>query len=372
MGKLPKDPVVTTTPTPTPTPTPSVKVGSYGKEATVLDKAPTYGDKGNAFGNTNSNDGTPNSVPPVGRVVIGYDANGNPQYGTISQLIKDAQDPKVLSTIRQKLIDNFVITKKTRDPKQILRKYQEVLVTANQASKSFDDWLAEWSAQPAIQQLAAGTGGPTAKQIKAAKESVKAYATDLGITIDDKQIASIANEYAAGGLSAEVVKSRIAQVGQIEYNKGAAATTVDSLKSTAAAYGIKYNDDFYRQATRSILDGSSTADTFAKQIKELAKSRYPSYAEQIDAGLTPDKIASPYMQTMASILELNPNDVSLNDPTISKALTSINAEGKPTAMPLWQFEQQLKQDPRWRYTNNAQQELMGTGTAILRKFGLMA
>lgn len=364
MAKLPKDPVAT------PTPTPSVKVGSYGNQS-KLNQTPPYGQDGDAFAGTTNNNGVVGTAP-IGRVIIGYDINGRPQYGSIIDLVNSAKDPKVLAEIRQKLIDASLITKSTRDPNIVLRKYQRYLTIANQANMSFDDWLADYAAQPSVQQLLAGTAGPTAKQIKAAKESVKAYATDLGISLDDKQIASIANEYAAGGLSAEVVKSRIAQIGKIEYDKGAAATTVDSLKSTASDYGIRYNDDYYRQATRSILNGSSTIDTFVKQIKELAKSRYPSYVEQIDAGLTPDKIASPYMQTMASILELNPNDITLNDPTISKALTSINAEGKPTVMPLWQFEQQLKQDPRWRYTNNAQQELMGTGTAILRKFGLMA
>jgi hypothetical protein len=40
--------------------------------------------------------------------------------------------------------------------------------------------------------------------------------------------------------------------------------------------------------------------------------------------------------------------------------------------PLWQFEQELRQDPRWTYTNNAQEDLMGTARQILKNFGLVS
>ena len=74
---------------------------------------------------------------------------------------------------------------------------------------------------------------------------------------------------------------------------------------------------------------------------------------------------------MANILELDPNTINLSDPTISKALTSITEDGKPAVTPLWQFERELKKDSRWRYTKNAQEELIGTGMQVLKDFGLV-
>ncbi len=96
------------------------------------------------------------------------------------------------------------------------------------------------------------------------------------------------------------------------------------------------------------------------------------FATQIDAGLTTKQAASPYIQSMASILELDPNAVNLDDPTIAKALTGVNEQGTPTVMPLWQFERELKKDSRWRYTKNAQDELLGTGMQVLRDLGFEA
>ncbi len=38
----------------------------------------------------------------------------------------------------------------------------------------------------------------------------------------------------------------------------------------------------------------------------------------------------------------------------------------------WQFERELKKDSRWRYTKNAQEELLGTGMQVLRDLGFEA
>jgi hypothetical protein len=39
---------------------------------------------------------------------------------------------------------------------------------------------------------------------------------------------------------------------------------------------------------------------------------------------------------------------------------------------LWEFQQQLRQDPRWNYTRNAQDSLMGTARKVLQDFGLVS
>jgi hypothetical protein len=74
---------------------------------------------------------------------------------------------------------------------------------------------------------------------------------------------------------------------------------------------------------------------------------------------------------MSQILEINPEAINVNDQTIKKALLNITPEGQPSVKPLWQFEQDLRKDERWRYTKNAEQELMGTGIRLLRNFGLV-
>ena len=151
---------------------------------------------------------------------------------------------------------------------------------------------------------------------------------------------------------------------------GEAADTIANLKKTAASYGVVYNDDWFNQSASNILKGGIDDSTILADITRQAKERYPTLAKQIDAGYNVQQIASPYIMSMANILELDQNAINLNDQYIQQALTGRNTDNDPVTKPLWQFEQELKQDPRWRYTKNAQQDLMGTARKVLQDFGL--
>jgi len=227
----------------------------------------------------------------------------------------------------------------------------------------------------AERQIAGGgdsTGtGPSAKELKNKRDAVKLLATELGVELTDGQVNSLGYDYANGNIDATTVRSRIASTGNINFATGEAAKTIDSLKAAAASYGVSYDPSWYNQSAKDILTGKVDNDTLSQQLKELAKSRYPSLAKQIDAGYTVKQIASPYLQSMANILEINPNDITMEDPTIKQAFTSLNADGQPSTKALWQFEQELKQDSRWKFTKNAQTDLMGTAHKVLQDFGLV-
>ena len=214
-----------------------------------------------------------------------------------------------------------------------------------------------------------GSETSTASAVNA-RRSIERYAMQNGITLTPKEINSLTSKSISNKWDAETLKEEIAREGVVTGGVGE-ATTEETLKKNAAAYGVSYSPEWYMQAAKSILEGKSTVDIWNEEIKNTAKSRYAAFADQIDAGLTPRDIASPYLQSMANILELDPNTINLSDPTISKALTSITEDGKPAVTPLWQFERELKKDSRWRYTKNAQEELIGTGMQVLKDFGLV-
>ena len=213
--------------------------------------------------------------------------------------------------------------------------------------------------------------GPSSKEIKNKREAVKLFATQLGVVLTDAQVNDLGYQYAAGELDATTINPRIAKIGNIDFAMGEAANTISKLKSTAADFGVTYGPDWFTQSAKDVLTGTVDADTLTQAIKDLAKSRYPTLAKQIDAGYTVKQIASPYLQSMANTLEINPNDISLDDPTIKQAFTSLNSEGQPITKPLWEFEKELRRDERWRFTKNAQQDLMGTARKVLSDFGLV-
>ena len=202
--------------------------------------------------------------------------------------------------------------------------------------------------------------------------SVKRTATRYGISLSDKEARNLAAQSVSQGWDDVTLAEEVARKGRVEGLTGDAAKTVDDLREYVTNFGIQYNDDWYNNVVKSVLEGKESIETFQNLIRDTAKSRYAGFANQIDAGLNVKQAASPYLQSMSSILEIDPNAISLNDPTITKALTSVDGEGRPVLTPIWQFERELKQDPRWRFTKNAQEELIGTGMQVLRDFGLVS
>jgi hypothetical protein len=197
--------------------------------------------------------------------------------------------------------------------------------------------------------------------------SVRRAAVQMGVSLTDAQIKTISSRAQTEGWDAATIGENIASIGKVSGKLGQSAETIDKLKSFAYDYGVSYDDGWYQQATTSILEGKSTEENFQQQIKDMAKSRYAGFVTQIDAGLAPRQIASPYIQTMASLLELDPNSIGLNDPTVTKALTSLDDKGNPSPTPIWKFEREILNDPRIATTKFAERNIYQKGMQTLQR-----
>lgn len=153
---------------------------------------------------------------------------------------------------------------------------------------------------------------------------------------------------------------------------GDAAANAEQLRQVAHANGVQLSDGTLRNWLVRIAAGEKM-DGFEQYVRQMATDAYPQYADRLKAGQNLEDIVSPYKETMARVLEINPEQLDLFDPTLRKAFQATDpTSGQPTTKPLWQFEQELKQDTRWRSTNNARDELMGAGQKVLRDFGLVS
>jgi hypothetical protein len=135
---------------------------------------------------------------------------------------------------------------------------------------------------------------------------------------------------------------------------------------------MQYDQGWYNTAATNVLTGKDDIETYKQYVRDQAKSKFPTLVAQLDQGFTVRQLASPYIQTMSNILEIDPNTIGLNDVYVNQALTGLDAEGKPSTKPLWQFEQDLRKDPRWNFTKNAQDSLMNTTRKVLQDFGLVS
>jgi len=220
------------------------------------------------------------------------------------------------------------------------------------------------------------TDPATAKQsMSQAQVTVNQLAQQLGIKTTDftkKKIQEAAYNMVAKGWNEGQLRYFLGQYVYFDGGdmEGQGADTINDLRSYAYSMGVTMSDKWYTDNTRKILQGVATASDFKNDMLRQAKAQFPQYSKQLDGGQTVADIAAPYMQSMAQILELPQGSINLFDPTVKKALQYKNPgtlQGE--AKPLWQFENDLRADPRWKQTKNAQDSLMQVGHQVLSDFG---
>jgi len=153
--------------------------------------------------------------------------------------------------------------------------------------------------------------------------------------------------------------------------QGEGGETQNQLHEYAYNMGVKRSGSWYADRSRDTIRGIGTVQDYKNEILRQAKAQFPQWGKQIDAGQTVSDLAQPYMQSMSQILELPPGSVNLFDGWVKKAMNYTNPSTmKREAMPLWRFEQKVRDDPRWKSTKNAQDQTMQVAHQVLQDFGL--
>lgn len=148
---------------------------------------------------------------------------------------------------------------------------------------------------------------------------------------------------------------------------GEAGRVYNQILGLAYANGRSYQDNWYSDWIKKIMGGSATIEQAEAQIRKEAAADYGAYAKQILAGQNAFDLAAPYSKTVAQLLEIPEGSFSLNDPLVRKAMTTTGKDG--TAYTTWQLENDVRNDVRWKSTNNARESLMQVGHNILATFG---
>jgi hypothetical protein len=211
--------------------------------------------------------------------------------------------------------------------------------------------------------------------LKELNTQIADYVMNQGATNTPEEIAAIAQDLYDKGydLSSETGMSQLQGALKFEPSAtgtytGKAGTAIADLAATAMANGLDLNKTFggKLQGWLSAINHGEPIDNIKQQIREVAKIGMPDNVKKlIDNGMDLESIYSPYKQTMASVLELSPEAISLSDPTLRAAITG---QGE---VPLYDFERALRKDDRWQYTNQARSEVSSAAQKVLQDFGFM-
>lgn len=214
------------------------------------------------------------------------------------------------------------------------------------------------------------------QELAAYKLAQKQRLVQLGVKIEDPALDGYLEEAYRGVLTDAQVNKLVAKSKDFGQNfSGEVLGVIQDAKEYARAMGVAYGEDNYTQWGKRLFLGEITDSEIQENIRQTSASAFPAYRDLLMKGVTMDSISSAYKQSMANILEINPAAIDvLSDQTLRRAFQGSGAgagggEGQ-IPMTLWQFEQSLRQDYRWQYTNNARESSYNMVNAVLTDFGL--
>lgn len=142
-------------------------------------------------------------------------------------------------------------------------------------------------------------------------------------------------------------------------------TNEQEILDTALSNGVKLNDFQLKSYINGIKAGKSLEQT-QQEIRNIAALGMPdSIKQMIASGTDLDAIYSPYKRAMATSLGINADAIDLNDPTLRKAI------GPDKEMSLYDFKKAIREDNRWKYSEEANDEVDAMISQVKRDFGFM-
>jgi hypothetical protein len=225
--------------------------------------------------------------------------------------------------------------------------------------------------------------------------AVKAKAREIaGVTLTDEQAQSVAQKIYDGFLDDDPLAINaliIPFIGKvtsivgtgtgaqsITAYSGQALQAYQTLQSIAKANGFSLKDilpgiststtggDLEQAVLQGLAAGTIDINRVAQDARTLASQGQPQYVRNLlNQGYDLENVYAPYKNQMAAVLEINPDMIDLNDPTLRSAITDKGD------MNLFDFKRTLRQDNRWQYTQSARDEVSSGALKVLQDFGFM-
>lgn len=211
------------------------------------------------------------------------------------------------------------------------------------------------------------------RQIAKQKATVSRLASIAGASLSDTALDEFANNSLKYGWNeAEIEKSLngyIAFTGGSGSLTGNAGDYEDQIRKYAGQMGIDIPDTFVQTEVGKAMN-SKSIQSAQDWIRNRAKEKYSPWAADLDANpeTTIEDLSYNYRKSMSDLFEIGLDEVKMNDTVMRGIMEGDGSGQKKTA---WQFEQDLRKDPRWAKTKNARESTQSVVNDILSTFGLM-
>jgi DNA-binding transcriptional regulator YhcF (GntR family) len=316
---------------------------------------------------------------------------------TASKFIANMKGPD-RKALAQQLNDSLGLTlpiSELVDPLQLLGAYQSAIAGAQARYSQFKDtptvqgYLNQKKLETAILTKAGGSSGAanlpygqiydkTAAKAKVNdivksvlnRDATKEEIADLSAKIIKAQKDNpyrTVNGRTVGGLNVDQFLTDLVQA-KPEYASKTQAKqdlTAQGIEATARANGLKLRPEEIKSYADRVKNGEDIK-TIESQIRSTASLGQPDTIKKlIQDGTDLETLYSPYKRIMANSLGINPATITLDDPTLRMAI------GPDKEMSLYDYQKAIRKDNRWKYSQEANDEVTNMVNQVKRDFGFM-
>jgi DNA-binding transcriptional regulator YhcF (GntR family) len=170
-----------------------------------------------------------------------------------------------------------------------------------------------------------------------------------------------------GGLNAEQFITDIITSGKEYASKKQAKQDIvaEGIQETLNSNGISYKPGqlkVYADRVKNCED----IKVIESEIRNIASLGQPDAIKKLmAAGTDLETIYAPYKRAMATSLGVNAETINLDDPTLRMAI------GPDKEMSLYEYKKAIRQDKRWQYSQEANDEVTNMINQVKRDFGFM-
>lgn len=248
-----------------------------------------------------------------------------------------------------------------------------------------------------IMKIAAESAGYPANFSKAdVAQFIKEFDAEQALRVE-KVVTSTAQKMTSGGTTAEAVDKTMETTSRTEYpssfnpgqfaqdwiwkkvdfsnekSLGAKALTslaeVRGLVDQFQLFGV--SDKEARIAAKQIAMGKKTLADYKIELQQVAKREYPQFADRftLDPELTTFDIASPIIGMLAKTWEVDVADIKMDDPIVMSYMNYAGPDGKGQQPSRYDLLIKAKKDPKYQYTQEANENARSAATELARAFG---
>ena len=204
----------------------------------------------------------------------------------------------------------------------------------------------------------------------AERKSPRKYDSKTGKSVTGINQVQFITDLIKTGKYADKTLGKLKTIGKLATELSTKKTDVrtingQTLMQTAKDNGITLTQDQLNTYTNDIQNGKDI-NIIKNQIRSAAGLGMPDHVKKLLAdGTDLSTVYAPYKNLMYQTLEINPDAINLNDPTLRMAI------GPDKEMSIYEFQKALKKDNRWQYTANAKQDVSSSVQQVLKDFGFM-